>query len=131
MANFQQFCQFYWIILLSKPNFPGFPTFFPGKREIENREISREFPGREIPGTNSTEDDSYATIWKVKTHMRNIHIATDRDWFILTDIILALKLSHISLKADHPPFSDIFQWISSLLMNSCIALKISMQKNNK
>ena len=45
--------EFHLLSLLSKPHFPGFPTFFPGKREMENREISREFPGREIPGTNS------------------------------------------------------------------------------
>ncbi len=52
----EAFFEFHLITLLSKPHFPGFPTFFPGKREMENREISREFPGREIPGTNSISD---------------------------------------------------------------------------
>ena len=41
-SQFWQKVPLFYIILFSKPNFPGFPTFFPGKREIENREISRE-----------------------------------------------------------------------------------------
>ena len=33
--------------------FPGIPDQFPGKRERQKSQISREFPSREFPGGNS------------------------------------------------------------------------------
>ena len=35
--------------------FPGIPDQFPGKREGQKSQISREFPSREFPGGNSSD----------------------------------------------------------------------------
>ena len=36
--------------LFSDSNFPGSRSSYPGKRDVSRAHISRDFPGREIPG---------------------------------------------------------------------------------
>ena len=54
--------------------FPGIPDQFPGKREGQKSQISREFPSREFPGGNSSWElaspATFLTLFRVNERLK-------------------------------------------------------------